>query len=87
LHVVEAHCAVLLQLARGALVIVLKVSGQAALTHFAMEIVLSASDTTYTASITVEHLFLWAFIVEEVADLTEVDCKLDLALFIGTHSL
>jgi hypothetical protein len=79
-HVLHAHCAVLLQLALHARMGTFHLDREATLARLAMEEVVPTTNTTNAAPFAVENFLPLPVIVEKYADVAEVSSELDLAI-------
>lgn len=80
-HVFKTNCAVLFELALFARVRSLLTDVQTTLALFTVEVALFWSDSANSATIAVEDLLSFPFVIKQVAHGAKVNSKLDAALF------
>ena len=86
MHILHTDRAILLELILYTRVVILKRDIQATLTVLAVEKVVSAAHPTDAALVAVEDLLFLKIIVKQIANATEITCKLNstvLAVFLG----
>ena len=80
MQIIHANWAILLEFLGDAYMVVFLGETEATAADVTMEKVFSSSYSANSASIAMENLFFFVFIVEKIANTAEISCKLDLTI-------
>ena len=80
MQIIHANWAILFEFLGNAYMVIFLAQAETTAADVTMEKVFSSSYSANSASITVENLFFFVFVIEKIADTAEISCKLDLTI-------